>query len=221
MAELARMHGDKQIWITRGHLAALATTTLFIAVLSFFVGLRIGQSSGGVPVQAAAPLLLPDPEKEDNLEALLRQVELAQASAAGDVVTSSGTGGDLTFPEALAAGEQPPTPLDSLPGIDRASAITPPASLTAPTPAAVPPLPVKEGWSIQAFSFDNTAEATEKVTQLTEAGWPTYQVTALVKGENWHRVRVGGYPTKEDAAEASAELASGLGLDDLMIAEAP
>jgi cell division protein FtsN len=46
-------------------------------------------------------------------------------------------------------------------------------------------------------------------------------VTALVQGENWHRVRVGGYPSKEAATEAAAELATNLGLEELMITQAP
>jgi cell division septation protein DedD len=213
MAELARMHGDKQIWLTRSHLAALASTTLFIAVLSFFVGLRIGQSRSTSPAAATAPLLLPDPAKEDALEALLRQVEVAQAEGA--------SASDLTFPQALSAGEAPPTPTTALPSVTRESAVAPPAGLAAPTSGAIPPLPVQEGWSIQTFSFEDPAEAAAKVTLLSEAGWSAYQITALVHGQNWHRVRVGGYPNKEAAAKASAELAAGLGLEDLMIARAP
>lgn len=212
MAELARMHGDKQIWLTRSHLAALATTTLFIAVLSFFVGLRVGQGRASAPAQAAA-LLLPDPAKEDALEDLLRQVEVAQAEGA--------SASDFTFHRSLGAGEAPAAPIDGLPSIERASIAGPPAVLSAPTPEALPPLPVREGWSIQAFSFEDPVEAAEKVSLLNEAGWSAYQVTALVHGQNWHRVRVGGYPTKEKAAEASAELSAGLGLEDLMIARAP
>lgn len=212
MAELARMHGDKQIWLTRSHLAALATTTLFIAVLSFFVGLRVGQGRASTPAQVA-PLLLPDPAKEDALEHLLREVEVAQAEGASAT--------DLTFNDSLGGGTAPSAPTAALPSIERASLAAPPMVLSAPTPDAVPPLPVREGWSIQAFSFEDPAEAEEKVKLLSEAGWSAYQVTALVNGRNWHRVRVGGYPSKEDAAEASAELSAGLDLEGLMIARAP
>ena len=72
MADLARNHPDRQIWITRSHLAALGVTTLFIAILSFFIGLKMGQNQAGPATAAAPPPLLPDPEKEDALEELLR-----------------------------------------------------------------------------------------------------------------------------------------------------
>jgi cell division septation protein DedD len=213
MAELARMHGDKQIWLTRGHLAALATTTLFIAVLSFFVGLQLGQRHSSHSSQDVTPLLLPDPAKEDALEALLRQVEVAQAEGASAT--------DLTFPQALGSGKAPQPPQDALDSVQRSSTVTPPPDISAPTPEALPPLPARDGWSIQAFSFQDVSEASDKVAFLNEAGWTTYQVTALVQGENWHRVRVGGYPSKEAATEAAAELATNLGLEELMITQAP
>lgn len=214
MADLARMQNDKQIWLTRSHLAALAMLTLFIALLSFFIGLQLGQQRSQAPIQADAPQLLPDPAREDALEALLRQVEAAQAVDANAQ--------DLTFPQALSAGEMPSTPLASAEGMTgQLSAVAPPPNLSPPSPQSIPPLPIKEGWSIQAFSFEDITEATEKVSYLNEAGWTAYQVAALVNGENWHRVRVGGYPSKEEATAAAAELSSSLGLEDLMIARAP
>ena len=94
MADLARNHTDRQIWITRSHLAALGITTLFIAILSFFIGLKMGQNQAGPATAATPPPLLPDPEKEDALEELLRQVEDSQALVSAD----------LSFPSALSQG---------------------------------------------------------------------------------------------------------------------
>ena len=37
------------IWITRGHLAALGTATLAIALLAFFVGIQVGRSQVDTP----------------------------------------------------------------------------------------------------------------------------------------------------------------------------
>ena len=64
MADLARNHTDRQIWITRSHLAALGITTLFIAILSFFIGLKMGQNQAG-PATAATPPPPPVDEEED------------------------------------------------------------------------------------------------------------------------------------------------------------
>jgi hypothetical protein len=70
----------REIWITKGHLAALGTATLAIALLAFFVGVQVGRSQTKLTAVTASDNLLPDPEREDALEALLREVEAAQAA---------------------------------------------------------------------------------------------------------------------------------------------
>ena len=47
------------------------------------------------------------------------------------------------------------------------------------------------------------------------------RITALIRGQNWYRVKVGSYPSKDAAANARKKLASSLGTRDLMITEAP
>ena len=84
---------NREIWITRGHLAALGTATLAIALLAFFVGIQVGRSQVDTPSTATTETLLPNAEREDALEALLREVEAAQAAAP-----------PLAFPETLAEG---------------------------------------------------------------------------------------------------------------------
>ncbi|MEL6349317.1 MAG: SPOR domain-containing protein [Myxococcota bacterium] len=212
MAEVAQMHGQRQIRITRSHLAALSLSTLLIAALAFFVGLRVGQGQASPPPLATTPALLPDPEKADALEALLRQAEAVQAEAGG---------AELSFPDALASGNAPQTPTQRLPRVALPVAVSAEPQMQPPTPASLPPLPVKEGWVVQVGSYEAAADADAQVAVLNESGWPAYRVTALVKGSNWHRVRVGGYPDREAASAASAELAANLGAGELMIARAP
>ena len=57
--------------------------------------------------------------------------------------------------------------------------------------------------------------------QLREQDLKAYRVTALIRGQNWHRVKVGSYPSKDEAAKARGDLARILGTRDLMITEAP
>lgn len=210
MAELAQVRGEQQIWITRTHLIALTLTTLLIAVLAFFVGLRVGQGQVEPPTIAAAPVLLPDPKQEDALEELLQQIEATQAPPA-----------ELSFPDALSDKGQPASPTQPLPSVALPATIPATPGLSPPTPAALPALPPKQGWAVQVSSFEAAVDADAQVKELVDSGWPAYRVTALVKGRNWHRVRVGGYPSRQAASEASAELATNLGRDELMIARAP
>ncbi|MDG1477954.1 MAG: SPOR domain-containing protein [Myxococcota bacterium] len=208
MADLARNHPDRQIWITRSHLAALGFTTLFIAVLAFFVGLKVGQKQTDSVVIAAAPPLLPDPVKEDALEDLLRQVENSQPVASND----------LSFPSALNTTEVPVAPMEPIASIPIPTRVAPSAPPIVPAPPATPPT---TGWAVQISSFEDPLEAEDRITELGMLGLSAYRVTALVNGTNWHRVRVGGYTDREDAIEASEALSAEHDFEDLMIARAP
>lgn len=216
MPDLART--NNQIWITRGHLAALAVATAAIAVLAFLVGLEVGRSGqpegdGGEPAAAA---FLPDATDEEALEGLLREVERAQAELEQKPATPT-----VGFNHELAA-EAPPVPPET----------PPPSAVVAELPVdgdAVPAPPVAaasdqlptDGWAIQVASYSPQTEADEHVARLREQELRAYRVAALVSGQTWHRVRIGGYRTQEAAAEARQELASVLGIDDLMVAQAP
>ncbi|MFT5680000.1 MAG: cell division protein FtsN [Myxococcota bacterium] len=208
MADLARNHPDRQIWITRSHLAALGVTTLFIAILAFFVGLKVGQNQHGPVVTAAAAPLLPDASTEDALEELLRQVEGSQPVASTD----------LSFPGALNTSEVPEPPLKPIASVSVPTRVAPSAPPIAPAPPATPPT---TGWAVQISSFEDPLEAESRIAELGQLGLSAYRVTALVNGTNWHRVRIGGYTSRENAIEASEAFSVEHGFNDLMIARAP
>jgi len=202
----------REIWITRGHLAALGTATLFIALLAFFVGIQIGRSPSSGTDLEQAPTLLPDPEREDALEDLLREVEAAQAAAP-----------PLVFPEALEEGTAPETPEEVEDEPVQQTQVKPSedAQPEPPPPAPVPtPLPTA-GWSVQIASYDNASDADARVEKLKKRDLRAYRITALIRGKNWYRVKIGSYPSKEAAALARKQLAAKLGTRDLMITEAP
>ena len=207
-----QIQNSREIWITKGHLAALGTATLAIALLAFFVGIQVGRNQVDAPPIAQADSILPDPVKEDALEALLREVEAAQAAAP-----------PLAFPDTLTEGEAPTAPseeaeepvetdVEPVPEVKKDPPPPPP-----PTAAPIP----KSGWSVQVASYDNAKDADTRVDKLRERELKAYRVTALIRGENWHRVKVGSYPTKDAAAKARNDLARILGTRDLMITEAP
>jgi cell division protein FtsN len=201
----------REIWITRGHLAALGTATLFIALLAFFVGIQVGRNQADTPQSSRADALLPDPDREDALEALLREVEAAQSAAP-----------PLAFPEALTE-DTPPEVSDGKQNEAVETAVQP-AEEAAPEPPPDPPknAPVPtSGWSVQIASYDNGSDADARVKTLRDRGMKAYRVTALVRGKNWYRVKVGSYPSEKAATAARTDLAAKLGTRDLMVTEAP
>ena len=206
-----QIQNSREIWITKGHLAALGTATLAIALLAFFVGIQVGRKQVEAPPIATSDSILPDPAKEDALEALLREVEAAQAAAP-----------PLAFPDTLTEGEAPKPPEEATeePIETDVKPVPEVKQEPPPPPAQAAPVP-KSGWSVQVASYDNATDADARVAKLRERELKAYRVTALIRGQNWHRVKVGSYPSKDAAAEARNKLARILGTRDLMITEAP
>jgi cell division septation protein DedD len=222
MPERSRAH--RQIWITRSHLVALGLATCCIALLAFLVGLQVGRTqAAAAEVVAEAPLpLTPDVSKEKALEALLREVEVARSSV-GPAVGSGPNHAELTFPELLEPVEPALTlPQDTVAEPTRSAVAAPPGDApAAPTPAAEPEAAPTSGWSVQIASHPSAAEADAMLEDLKAAGHDAYRVAALVDGQTWYRVRIGGFRSKNRAETARKSLQELLGSDDLLLTEAP
>ena len=200
MSELARPRSsrsrDNQFTLSRMQLAGIGLCSLLIATMALLVGMQLGrrQAEGATTVAAAGPApFLPDPTDEAALEALLREVEYASASIAptGEVVTPE-RGDRLIFPEVL-SGEvsvQAVTPQETPPG---------PVNLIGPRPEIAPAFApnagaaITTGWSVQVATTPDVAVADAKVAELAAAKLKAYRVGALVDGQTWFRVRVGGF----------------------------
>ncbi len=216
MAELVGSRGDRHIWMTRGHLAALGLMTICIAVLSFMVGLKVGRSEAPSSEPVATTTYLPDPADGDALETLLHEVERVRSDGA-DTPT------ELGFPDELSGTEPTPPPAERAPPSD--STVVAPAAGAAPE---APPPPEAEGaqvpedgWAVQIAALESATEADQLVTRLLDNGHEAYRTEALVRGTTWYRVRVGGFDSKEDAAEGQGVLSRELGRTDLLVARAP
>lgn len=213
MTDGARSRSDRQIWITRGHLAALAVTTASIALLTFLVGVQVGQRAASEVVAPVAPTgVLPDASAQTSLELLLREVELAQAS----VDPTGQPQVALSFPHVLgdgataspAASARPLATVSVAPRVDDAPK----------APTSRPPV---DGWSVQVGSHPTREDADAQLSQLQEHGFSAYRVAALVDGQTWYRVRIGGYASRVDAAKARLLLSRQLNAPDLVLAESP
>ncbi len=228
-----------QISITRSHIGAMLTVTAGIAAIAFFVGVDVGRSEAS-PGEAPRLTLLPDAASDDALEALLREVEAAQHAASAhaaeppdgfrQVLADARAAPVVPTPsleEALpveAAPEGDAAPVDAaVVSVEELGSTEPVTSIPAPEQPAVDANVVRpmEGWSVQIASYHTPEEADAKVRELEAAGYPAYEVTALVKGVTWYRVRIAGYATQEVAHEGIAALEQALGTRDLVVAKAP
>jgi DedD protein len=216
MTELISRSSGNQLWLTRSHLAALGTSTVLIAVLAFMLGYKVGARSSEAPAVAEAPGLLPVAGDRDSLEALLREVEQAQRERA----SAQAQDAQLTFPTALRSPDPTMSVGEAPEGSGAAAVVPPPAEPPAPPSAGEFPPPAS-GWAIQIAAFPSAEEADARVAELRAAEAAAYRVAALIHGETWYRVRVGGFPNRDAATQARAELASALGVDDLIVVEAP
>lgn len=200
--------------LTRSHLAALALTTVSIAVLAFFVGLEVGRSGRPQPALVQTPLV-PDVKQQDDLEALLHEVQAARNP-------KQGQSGELTFLHDLPANRTAPVPPPS------AQPTSTPATV-APAPGAPIPHAPKDlaagqvptsGWAVQVGKYGSRSDADAQVDALNQRGFRAYRIATLVHGRTVWSVRVGGFTTRTRAEEARAELSEIVG-DTTSVVEAP
>jgi len=223
MRDLNRIQQDKQYWLSRGQLTALAVTTLSIAVLGFFVGLMVGRRTPPEPVaELTARLVEPEVEK-DALMDLLARVEKAAARQLPEAEAAP-----LSYPERLVADDVTPPPVEPKPepaaaepvAVESPSDPPPPAPPQEPVPPEDTPVfaPPTQGWSVQVGAYTSAQEADARVAGLRAQDLDAWRAEALVKGRTWFRVRVGSHDTRDAAQDAARELSTVLGTTDLMVA---
>ena len=218
MASSRRPLQDGEIRITQSHLAALSVVFVSIASLTFLLGMQVGKL-GGVEVEATARApFTPAPLAEDQLESMLREVELARA------VLAPANDADLRFPEAL-TGASDVAPGAVTDGADEGSSDPVTAQPLADARPAAPTslggdVPTT-GWSIQVSTMRDIETARRHRDGLIEAGWPAYVVSSFVDGQSWYRVRVGGFADAAEADRTRSALSLSLGQDEFALTVAP
>ncbi|MFH1466926.1 MAG: SPOR domain-containing protein [Pseudomonadota bacterium] len=203
--------GPREIWITRGHLWALAFMMVFVGVLAFFVGLLYGRSQAGTAAPVARPAELVDADVQDDaLDELLARLEALDAAKP---VRED----NLSFPGTLGEG-QPLAPPAEAEASDAVAEVLPGRVVPEAPPeqpeGATPPT---SGWAIQVASFATVEEADSYIEALQAREVTAYRQAALVSGVTRYRVRVGGYARREAAQAALDTLTPTLGVEDAIV----
>jgi cell division septation protein DedD len=215
MSDIGTMRGEREIWITRGHLWALLVVTCCIGMLAFFLGLLVGRSERPVAsVAAPSAALVSADAKSDALDELLARVEAASNGASADTV--------LTFPGTLPKGDRTGGALVESnyapqPAQIPASRATPTAPKTSVSSGSVP----SSGWAVQVASLTSGDEADARVVALSGMGYRAYRVAVVVDGMSRYRVRIGGYDSLAAAESALGEIRGHLGVTDAIVTPAP
>jgi len=94
--------------------------------------------------------------------------------------------------------EEPSTP-DMLPPIPQVPQVDIPPEPASPW-SSLPAPGSHGGYAVQLAAFSTASEAEAMASTLREAGVDAYLMEVEVRGETWHRVRVGRFGARADAA---------------------
>ena len=188
MSQLHRQRRAHDLWISRSHVVAAVLIALFTSVGAFSAGYLMGQ---GEPKQVEQVAFV-DQIADDRLVQLLARVESAQAPDGGVRI--------LTFPDQLTGASPPPIPDVESP--DR-NLVVEPVDVNVPDAGDAPP---RGRWTLVVQTFSDEKEARLLAESLVEKGQPAWVAPELVEGELQHRVGLGGWGSKSEAAQALPSL---------------
>ena len=154
--------------------------------------------------------LLPNSDEQASLEELIRQIEIASTLPAKDYI----------FHEELET-QRLPLGLSTDEQLFEKTTLVSEKNLDPPKPELTKLNLPTSGWSIQVGSFPSLEEAEDLIADLSEKELDSYYVVALINGENWYRVRVGGYNSRALAEKAKVSLSKRLGGTDYLVQKAP
>ena len=196
--------------ITRSQISAIGLITLALVICTFALGYKTGIAQSKPTSISQNQSLLPYADEQASLEELIRQIESSSTLPAKDYI----------FHEELEA-QKLPLGMSSDAQLLEKTMVTSDKNLDPPTPEITKLNLPTSGWSIQIGSFPSLEEAEDLIADVAEKELEAYYVVALINGENWYRVRIGGYNSRSLAEKAKQSLGSQLGGTDYLVQKAP
>jgi len=197
-------------------IAFVALLTCLVA--AFFSGVWIGRGDPAAPRAASLEArATPSPEPQlDQLSFFSGREAGARAGGTPELPptqTPQPTRQPVAVPVPTAAATRPPSTPTAAPTATPTRVPTP-----APTRAAAP---AAQGTVfVQVYSSTNGARAREIAGELRKAGFPVVLAEAPAGGGTTYRVRVGPYPSRDQAEQAASKLRKQHRLDT-WVTEAP
>jgi hypothetical protein len=198
MSELARRRNARDLWISRGHLAAAASGAASLAMASFAIGFFLGEHRR--PPVVEAPPFAPD----EGLVELLARIETTAA-------LPGGVDEALTFPDLLRSESAPSVPAVAAPREGRVVLIEPAfegPTLGGPNPSAAGATPGDSPppgtFTVVVGRGTDPAEVGREAEALRRQGLAAWVSVALVDGEWAYRIAYGGFDDEAAARRALA-----------------
>lgn len=185
-----------EIQLNTHHLLLAFIGALVVGVAVFYLGVVVGRSQGTEQDpgewQAATP---GDESSEDPLD-FYESVQQPAEQPEEDPL--AGEAADPTSSEPEQEPQATPPPAEATP----AEARDVPTSTT--MPASDPGL--VSGWVVQVKSTTDKEAADALQVALAREGFPAFVISAEVRNQTWHRVRVGRYRERSDAETVAGQL---------------
>lgn len=248
LKDLDRIQDRGNLRLSTGQARTLAAGVVFLLVLAFVLGLQVGRVFSHTEEEVSAPDMASadrsiaeildgyragatppsttstapvEPLDEEEIPVLDADVEDALAEEAPTAVDEPPTPEEAPTPqiEPLIAQEPAtPLPLPPIPEVPRVEVIEPPPA-PASRWASLPSPGGSGGYAVQLAAFSQASEAELMASELEQANARVYQMEVEVNGEIWHRVRVGRFATRADAAAWLGELGAFTPFEPIVVKE--
>jgi cell division septation protein DedD len=110
-----------------------------------------------------------------------------------------------------------PSPV-AAPKAERATATARVAVALAPAAAPTPRAPMKGDWSVQVSATRDPRTADTVLRRLRSKGYDAFVLKVRRRGETFYRVRVGHYPTLDEAQQVVTRLRREPGVPEAFVA---
>jgi cell division protein FtsN len=178
-----------EIQLNTHHLLLAFIGALVVGVAVFYLGVVVGRGQGTAQPMEEWQVAMPaDESTEDPLD-FYDSVQQPAAQPAEENTTGETDEPAATEPQEQSRSEAVPEGTDTTPAAAAAAGSSMPES----DPGLV------SGWVVQVKSTTDKEAADTLQAALATEGFPAFVVSADVRNQTWHRVRVGRYRERADA----------------------
>lgn len=202
-----------EIQLNTPHLVLAILGAAVVGVAIFWLGVVIGSGQSGVGDSSEWEGAVPAQQEtaatteEDPLEFY----DAVGEPTAQEEPTAGGAAGETEQATPPAQAESTPDERDfqaAEPVDEPRAPVVADSSATVTGPAGLPRADASlvSGWIVQVRSTQVENEANALQVGLARDGFPAFVVSVVVSGETWYRVRVGRYPSRDEAEQVEAAL---------------
>jgi len=198
-----------EIQLNTHHLLLAFIGALVVGVAVFYMGVVVGRSQGTQQAPEEWQAAIPGDESSEDPLDFYESVQ--QPAAQPEEEPAAGQAADSTASGSAQEPQATPPPEEATSTPTRAPAAA--ASMPESDPGLV------SGWVIQVKSTTDKQAADSLQAALAREGFPAFVVSAEVRNQTWHRVRVGRYRERSDAEAVAGRLGGRTDVESTWVTE--